>query len=121
MSRTSNIAPFVQQELSAAAELVDKGRMTEAFSHLENAHVLGQQSTKWHVLSHVRMLQWAAMNRNVREALGQLFRIVGAATKTFAGLVPSGNTGGSNVSPFKSMPLSEKNERILLSVVSDDA
>jgi hypothetical protein len=30
---------------------------------------------------------------------------VGAATKTAFGLVPTGNTGGSNVSPIKPMPV----------------
>src|SRR6185503_818221 len=32
-----------------------------------------------------------------------LFRIVGAAALTAFGLVPHGNTGGSNVSPFRRM------------------
>ena len=32
-------------------------------------------------------------------------RIVGAATKTFIGLVPAGNTGGANVSAVRPMPL----------------
>ena len=36
---------------------------------------------------------------------GQLLRIVGAATKTFIGLVPAGNTGGANVSAVRPMPL----------------
>ncbi|MEO0574359.1 MAG: DUF3703 domain-containing protein [Pseudomonadota bacterium] len=121
MSFTSNVAPFVKRELSAANALMDEGRMAEAFKHLEDAHVLGQRSTKWHVLSHIRMLRWAIRNRQHREALGQLFRIVGAATKTVVGLVPTGNTGGSNVSPFKPMPLSERNREILQSVeVNDD-
>ena len=52
------------------------------------------------------MLVWATRNGLVREALGQVFRIVGAATKTAFGLVPQGNTGGANVSPFKKMPVS---------------
>lgn len=51
------------------------------------------------------MLVWAARNYSVREMLGQIFRIVGAATKTAFGLVPQGNTGGANVSPFKKMPI----------------
>jgi hypothetical protein len=51
------------------------------------------------------MLVWATRNRSVRELVGQIFRIVGAATKTAFGLVPQGNTGGANVSPFKKMPI----------------
>jgi hypothetical protein len=41
----------------------------------------------------------------MREVFGQIFRIVGAATKTPFGIVPQGNTGGANVSPFKKMPI----------------
>lgn len=51
------------------------------------------------------MLHWAIKNKDFREARGQLLRIVGAATKTVFGLVPEGNTGGSNVSPFTPMPI----------------
>jgi hypothetical protein len=49
---------------------------------------------------------------------GQVVRILGAATKTIFGLVPSGNTGGSNVSPFKSMAISPDLRRILDAVRS---
>jgi hypothetical protein len=41
-----------------------------------------------------------------KECLGQVFRIVGATTKTAIGFILSGNTGGSNVSPFKVLPVS---------------
>ncbi len=51
------------------------------------------------------MLVWAIRNGSAREALGQVFRIIGAATKTAFGLVPQGNTGGANVSPVKKMPI----------------
>jgi Protein of unknown function (DUF3703) len=48
--------------------------------------------------------------RDVKECLGQIFRILGAATKTSFGLIPHGNTGGANVSPFKPMPVSAELE-----------
>lgn len=51
------------------------------------------------------MLAWALRNNSLQEAFGQVYRIVGAATKTVFGLVPKGNTGGANVSPFKKMPI----------------
>lgn len=91
---TKRVAAYVEFELE------------NAFTHLERAHVLGQESTYWHVKVHVLMLAWATRNGSGREALGQIFRIVGAATKTAFGLVPQGNTGGANVSPFKKMPIS---------------
>nr|WP_197493108.1 DUF3703 domain-containing protein [Woeseia oceani] len=113
MSFAQNIQPFVESELRAAAGLLDEGDAEAAFRHLESAHVLGQASTRWHTLVHVRMLQWAIRRRDLREAVGQLLRIVGAATKTAIGLVPHGNTGGANVSPFKVMPISDAHRDIL--------
>ena len=100
-----NIAPYVEAELESATRARIAGDPSAEFHHLENAHVLGQASTYWHTKTHFLMLRWAIRNRSVRETLGQLLRIVGAATKTAVGLVPEGNTGGTNVSPFKRMPI----------------
>ena len=100
-----NIRPFVDAELQTAAALAAQGRVQTAFTHLERAHVLGQASTMHHVRVHCRMLLWGLQQRDAKECLGQIFRIVGAATKTVFGLIPHGNTGGANVSPFKPMPL----------------
>jgi Protein of unknown function (DUF3703) len=98
-----NIRPFVSAELQIAAYLCAQGRLEPAFTHLERAHVLGQASTTHHVRVHWRMLLWGVQQRNAKECLGQLFRIIGAATKTVFGWIPHGNTGGANVSPFKPM------------------
>ena len=95
-----NIRPHVDAELHAA--VLDPHN---EFAHLERAHVLGQASTREHVRVHWRMLRWAWRHRDSREFAGQLMRIVGAATKTFIGLVPAGNTGGANVSAVRPMPL----------------
>ena len=103
---TKRIASYVESELESAKLARSACDFSQEFSHLERAHVLGQESTYWHIKVHVLMLVWAARNGSVREALGQIFRIVGAATKTAFGLVPQGNTGGANVSPFKKMPIS---------------
>ncbi len=100
MSFGDNIRPYVDAELRAAAQDPVNG-----FRHLERAHVLGQASTREHVRVHWRMLVWAWRHRDGREFFGQLIRLIGAATKTFIGFVPSGNTGGSNVSALKPMPV----------------
>ena len=102
---TRNIRPYVEEELALARNEQNYGNKAEAFAHLENAHVLGQASTRLHVKVHVQMLLWAVKQGNIGEFFGQLFRIAGAATKTVFGLVPHGNTGGANVSPFKAMPI----------------
>lgn len=102
---SSRIRPAVQRELEASAREESFGNARAAFKHLERAHVLGQMATRFHVRVHWRMLRWAIRHRQPGEAVGQLTRIVGAATKTAIGWVPTGNTGGSNVSPFRRMPI----------------
>lgn len=99
------IRPQVEAELTAAQAAQAQGQSALAFSHLERAHVLGQASTREHVRVHWRMFLWGLRQRDAREWAGQLLRIAGAATKTAFGLVPEGNTGGANVSPFKRLPI----------------
>ncbi|OEY67512.1 DUF3703 domain-containing protein [Marinobacter sp. X15-166B] len=102
---TRRVAPYVGAELANARRARSAGDRQQEFAHLERAHVLGQESTYWHVKVHTLMLSWAMRNGALREIWGQLFRIAGAATKTAFGLVPQGNTGGADVSPFKTMPI----------------
>lgn len=104
-SFTRNIAPAVRTELTLAKQARLAQAPDKEFSHLENAHILGQESTYWHVSVHIRMALWACRNYSAREFLGQLVRIIGAASKTFLGWVPAGNTGGANVSPFQAMAI----------------
>jgi hypothetical protein len=99
------IRPFVQTELDAAAAGKLGGDFSASFQKLERAHVLSQVSTREHVRVHWQMLVWAVQRHNTREIVGQVFRILGAVTKTAIGLIPTGNTGGSNVSPFKRTPI----------------
>ena len=99
------IRPYVEREILAAYQAEAQGQPDVAFSHLERAHILGQTSTIEHVRVHWHMFLWSIRQRNIQECLGQLLRIVGAAMGTAIGLVPQGNTGGTNVTPFKSMPI----------------
>ena len=116
MSFTKAIQPYVETEFSQAVRQDLQGNPAGAFAHLENARVLGQSSTKWHTIAHFRMFVWAVKRGDIKEMLAQLLRIVGAVTKTAFGLVPLGNTGGSNVSPFKPMSLSVEHANILYRV-----
>lgn len=99
------IGPHVDAELRAAGAAEARGDAALSFVHLERAHVLGQASTIQHVRVHWHMFAWGWRQRSTRECLGQLFRLAGAATMTVFGLVPAGNTGGSNVSPYQPMPV----------------
>jgi len=107
---TRNIARDVLKEIALADFHESGGRLKEAFQHLENGHVLGQSSTWWHVRVHWLMLLWAFRHKDWREFFGQLIRILGAASKTAIGLVPVGNTGGANISPFKTFPLKAEHQ-----------
>jgi len=99
------IRPYVEREILAAREAESREQPGVAFSHLERAHILGQASTVEHVRAHWHMFLWSIRQRNLQEGLGQLLRIAGAAVTTSVGLVSQGNTGGPDVSPFRSMPL----------------
>ena len=92
-------------ELAAAHDCAERGDPSAAFQRLERAHVLSRNSTREHVCVHWRMLRWAVRQRDVTEIAGQILRLAAAATITGLGLVPSGNTGGANVSPFRRMPI----------------
>lgn len=96
---------YIDAEMAAADRLAADGRNSEAFSHLERAHVLGQSSTYSHTLVHIRMLKLGWRMRSPGEVLGQFLRIAGAATKTPFGIYPRGNTGGSNVWFFRRLPI----------------
>jgi len=111
---SKNIAKSVLSEIAMAKKMEVLGNPSDSFHHLENAHVLGQESTWWHVKVHFLMFSWAIRQGDARECAGQIFRIVGAVTKTAIGLVPAGNTGGTNISPFKKLPLQPKHQAAII-------
>lgn len=119
MSFSARIRPYVDHEIQLAKDERALNRPLNEFTHLERAHVLGQASTVQHVRTHCLMLAWAFRNKRPGEAAGQVVRIVGAATKTAIGLVPRGNTGGSNVSPFKPLPVPKDLQEILHAAAND--
>jgi hypothetical protein len=110
---TQRITPAVNAELTLAKAARAQGDTVGEFHHLENAHVLGQRSTWLHVKVHLLMMLWGFRNRSLKEVAGQLFRTVGAATKTAIGLIPDGNTGGANISPFKPLALSKEHAALI--------
>lgn len=99
------IRPHVTAELREAEECGRRADPITAFAHLERAHVLGQASTREHVRVHFRMLIWSIRHRRLGELAGQVVRVIGAAALTPMGVVPIGNTGGANVSPWRRMAI----------------
>jgi hypothetical protein len=93
------------QELAGARHLLAQGCYADALSHLERAHVLGQERVVPHTLTHWLMLRIAVYRREPFAVLGQAVRIVLGALGSAIGIVPTGNTGGTDISMFKRLPI----------------
>lgn len=103
----------LKQELKLA-EAAQKVRDPDAeFCHLERAHILSQPSAIYHLLVHFKMLFWAFRQKDGLEVWGQSFRILTAVPASLFGRYPVGNTGGSNVSAFQSMPVPDDLEELV--------
>ena len=93
--------------------MINLGKFDEAFSALEEAHILGQKHAIPHTISHLYMLKIALKKNDFTEICGQLFRIPTGILGSLVGLLPTGNTGGSNVSPFKKMKIPDELDKYL--------
>jgi len=78
-----------------------------AFYHFENAHILGQKHLYRHTVSHYWMFIFGIKAKNNKEIVGQTFRILASLLFTLV-WVPKGNTGGTNISPIKKLPIREE-------------
>jgi hypothetical protein len=96
---------LLSRELSTARGLIRDAKYEDAFRHLERAHILGQAQVRWHIVSHWLMLTVALHRSEVSAALGQAIRMVLGALGSIIGRVPLGNTGGSDVSMFRRLPI----------------
>lgn len=92
-------------EMAAAARAFEAGRLDESFRRLEVAHVLGQRYVVPHVRTHWLMLRIGLRHHSAREVWGQAVRIILGALASAVNVVPIGNTGGTNISMFKRLPL----------------
>ena len=66
------------------------------------------------------MFKVEILRRRPVAALGQLVRIVLGALGSAIGVVPIGNTGGSDVNMFKRMPIDPELQNIIDGVVPPD-
>jgi hypothetical protein len=82
----------------------------KAFHHFENAHILGQQHVGRHTISHYWMFVLGIKTKNSKEIVGQVFRIIASILFTLI-WVPLGNTGGTNISPIKPIPIRKELQR----------
>ncbi len=94
-----------EREMAEARRCWLAGRFDLAFAHLERAHVLGQRHVVPHGRSHWWMLRVGVARRRPGEVAGQFARIVIGTVGSAIGIVPVGNTGGTDVSMFARRPI----------------
>lgn len=95
-----------EREVRQADAALRREDFETAFRHLERAHVLAQRATVRHTVIHWRMLMAGLRRRDLREAAGQVPRMV--ASILFSRLwVPRGNSGRARDSAFSQMPVPE--------------
>ena len=94
-----------EKEIALAKEHIAWGELEAGFSHLERAHVIGQAFVVSHARSHGLMLLFEVRRRRPIAAFGQVVRLVLGILGSAVGRVPVGNTGGSDISMFKRMPI----------------
>jgi hypothetical protein len=93
------------QERLAASEATRRNDLSQAWTHLERAHILSQPMAGRHVRTHLAMLRFAVRTARPHEVAGQLFRTLVAAPGSWTGRYPLGNTGGADVSAFAPMDI----------------
>ena len=100
-----NARQVFAQEVAAFVAARTAGNRTTAWRALECAHIVSQSYLGLHLASHWGMLRYALQEHNLGEAGGQCLRLVLAPLGAIFGRVPVGNTGRSNVSAFRPMPI----------------
>ena len=108
-------------EIARAKALIARDEPEAAFAHLERAHVIGQTFVVPHARSHWLMFMVELRRRRPAAAFGQVVRIVLGILGSAVGVVPVGNTGGSNVSMFQRMPIAPELQNIIDGVAPPDA
>ncbi|GMU79448.1 MAG: hypothetical protein AMXMBFR46_22400 [Acidimicrobiia bacterium] len=85
----------------------------EGWAALKAAHVLSQPWAGPHTRVHWAMLVRGWRERDRREVLGQLLRLVVAAPASWTGRYPVGNTGTADVPARQPMPIPDDLARVL--------
>ncbi len=107
---------LVASEMLAFRDARYVGNANEAWRALERAHILSQPYLALHLTNHWEMLAFAIFERDTREIIGQIVRLALAPLGSLTGRIPIGNTGRSNVSAFRPMPIPEDLRSIIENV-----
>ncbi|MFB1299090.1 DUF3703 domain-containing protein [Mycobacterium sp. pW049] len=73
--------------------------------HLERAHIVSQPDPWLHTCNHAAMLKLALAQRDRRESVGQVLRLILAAPGSFTGRYPEGNSGRVAAGLLTPMPV----------------
>ena len=106
----------MDEEISArivGAGAASRHDVAEAWSLLEDSHVLSQPWASAHVRIHLAMLRLGWRTRDRREVLGQLARLIVAAPGSWSKRYPVGNTGRARVPAMLSMPIRDDLRELL--------
>jgi hypothetical protein len=101
------------REIALGRDLIAVGKLERAFQHLERAHVIGQTFVGAHAKAHWLMFTLEIRRRRVAAAFGQAVRIVLGVIGSAVGVVPTGNTGGTDISMFKRLPIAPELQEII--------
>ncbi|MGA0557497.1 DUF3703 domain-containing protein [Larkinella sp. VNQ87] len=101
------LRPFYKRELQLYQVHLNVGNLPLAWRHLERAHILGQAYPYEHSFVHWKMLLFGLKIKSFSEVLGQIPRLLVGGVKSFVGVIPVGNPGGSNVPALKPFPIQE--------------
>ena len=92
----------------------------DKWAFLTAAHIVGQLDLALHLQCHLAMLRLSWLEKRWTEMFGQLLRLILAPLGHIFGKLPIGNTGRSNVSAFKAMPVSADIQSIIDSAKSEN-
>lgn len=114
MTRKKPIPDAVRDAITVELEAAAMAEASaERWRALERVHILSQPWPWPHTAAHWRMLRLALAQRDRREALGQVVRLVVAAPGSMSGRYPKGNTGRATVGLREVMPVPDDLARIL--------
>jgi hypothetical protein len=103
MARLSGVAREVYRREMAAAQTAESSVLR--WRHLERAHIVSQPDPWLHTCTHAAMLALALRQRDRREVLGQVIRLIVAAPGSLTGRYPVGNTGRVDAGLMAPMPI----------------
>ena len=101
------------KEIALARAFIACGEIKAGFARLERAHIIGQAFVVPHTLVHWMMLRMEIRRRHFRGVLGQIVRIVLGALGSAVGVVPVGNTGGTDISMFERLPVEPELQKLI--------